>query len=120
MPNGTGGGGGAELPPPPPSPPPRLEPERKGRFQVFLWRQILNHYNNFLGCINTPKKETIANPLMAANSQLKPKVVTINPPIIVPTAVVPFTINFQSAYSLICLPPSKCSAKIAKNMLIGN
>ena len=29
----------AEFPPHPPSA--RLEPERKGRFQVFLWRQIL-------------------------------------------------------------------------------
>src|SRR3989344_1268549 len=29
------------IPPKPPFRPPRLEPERKGRFQVFLWRQIL-------------------------------------------------------------------------------
>ena len=46
---GGGGGGGAPPPPPPPPPPPRLacptdrrEPERKGRFQVFLWRRILS------------------------------------------------------------------------------
>src|SRR3989344_5709291 len=29
------------IPPKPPFRTPRLEPERKGRFQVFLWRQIL-------------------------------------------------------------------------------
>ena len=35
--NGLGGRNS----PKPPFRPPRLEPERKGRFQVFLWRQIL-------------------------------------------------------------------------------
>ncbi len=62
---------------------------------------------------STPKKATVASKDIEAKSHGNPNISTIAPPIITPVAVAILAISFQSEYSRMCLPLSRCSAKMA-------